>query len=435
MIKNFGFIRSEIDDTQYIFGASPLLSNDINPSGDWEKFLPDFEYQAEGYETYGCVPYGTENAVQTLMNFHFGTKINYSERFAYNLASIVPPGSDPHFVNEIMRKYGFISQERLPRSSTLEEFKKPRPMTTDYLSLGQDWLKHYTFGHDWVFTNSPNKQARISLLQSALKKGTVCISVTAWWEVNGLFVDNGQPNTHWTQLYKIDDDGTMYVFDSYALIMDGVPLNAKKKLSPDHHIEMAKRYTVTIKDPTAQQKSLWDTILELWAKVFNLENVLKKDGEFIKPPLKDKIPEPLMPSKLDKLYDISRSYLGQHLTLDTAVPIRLGCAESVSFILKKCGYDIPYKGIPGTYTLYEWLQKNFTEIPQAEKGCIVISPTTVEVGHVGVVGAYNYMYKDDYAVMSNNSDNGIYDTDWRLKNWKEYYGFKRGLKVLFFKPK
>jgi hypothetical protein len=133
-----------------------------------------------------------------------------------------------------------------------------------------------------------------------------------------------------------------------------------------------------------------------------------------------------------KLYTIAKSFLGKRLTLDKSVPKDIGCAQAMSYILKEVGYKIPKGGISGTYTLYEWLNKNFYKTDKLEPGCILISVTGTGNGklrgHVGVV-------LDDGIIASNNSATGLLDTHWKYENWVPYYQQVGKLKTVIFKEK
>lgn len=122
---------------------------------------------------------------------------------------------------------------------------------------------------------------------------------------------------------------------------------------------------------------------------------------------------------------------GKRLTLDTKVPIALGCAQAVSYVLRECGYPIPKGGISGTYSLYEWLRKHFEEVGSIEDGDILISITGTgngtTRGHVGVVVGD--------MVYSNNSTTGKWDNHWTIPKWNEHYLQKGGLRTLLFRPK
>ena len=230
-LKNYGFIEPKIDKNHYIVGDGRLLGAAVlNPSGDWEKWLPVFEHQAKNFETYACTVFGLQSQVETMHKFLYGTEPNYDEKYNYNLANINPPGADPQITYETARRNGFI-QGLLPMTSTLEEFRTPRPMTEPYLSEGKKWLSSYFFDHDWVLTGNESQEQRIKTLREELKKSPIGLSVTAWYEENGVYVDKGQSNTHWVELYKVDD--YMHIFDSYDM--------SKKKLPFSHKTSYAKR--------------------------------------------------------------------------------------------------------------------------------------------------------------------------------------------------
>lgn len=132
---------------------------------------------------------------------------------------------------------------------------------------------------------------------------------------------------------------------------------------------------------------------------------------------------------MNKLYDIAKGHIGQHLSLNENVPHALGCAQAVSFILKELGQAIPKGGISGTASLYIWLQTRCDKIPDYEVGAIIISVTGTGLpgthGHVGVCG-YN-------AIMSNDSETGLWQPYWNISGWKGYYQDKLGMKVQFFR--
>lgn len=127
------------------------------------------------------------------------------------------------------------------------------------------------------------QEEKINLLKFALQRGTVCISVTAWYKnAQGFYYSPvGTSNGHWVHIYKIDDTG-IYVFDSY--LNDGTNL---KKLTLDHNIEYAKVYFFTI--PTPQQSKLSQFItmlLELVGiKTKQLETILVEQDTTNPPPM------------------------------------------------------------------------------------------------------------------------------------------------------
>jgi hypothetical protein len=140
------------------------------------------------------------------------------------------------------------------------------------------------------------------------------------------------------------------------------------------------------------------------------------------------------------IYQNLLTYLETHCTLDNTVPVDVGCAEAVSFILQKSGVaGLPLTGIAGTATLYEWLLANphFKRIYAPEPGALIISPTGYGYGpiqgHTGFVGKYGKMYSGDFGIVSNDSNTGLLLELWDVKRWQKYYGLQGGLPVAFFR--
>jgi hypothetical protein len=141
-----------------------------------------------------------------------------------------------------------------------------------------------------------------------------------------------------------------------------------------------------------------------------------------------------------KIYNNLLVYLETHCTLDNSVPVDVGCAEAVSFILKKSGVaGLPLTGIAGTATLYEWLSHNlaFKRVYAPEPGALIISPSgygnNSVSGHTGFVGKYGKMYPGDFGIVSNDSNTGLLLELWDVKRWQKYYGVQGGLPVAFFR--
>lgn len=136
---------------------------------------------------------------------------------------------------------------------------------------------------------------------------------------------------------------------------------------------------------------------------------------------------------MNNLYQIAKENLGTRQTLDANVPPEVGCAESVSSILKLAGVDISSTGIPGTASLFEWLKQNKNFVPIVGGPCaagdIIISPTGMGngkiPGHTGIMG--------NYGIMSNDSNTGLFLELWTLQKWQQYYQQYGGLPIYFFR--
>ena len=142
----------------------------------------------------------------------------------------------------------------------------------------------------------------------------------------------------------------------------------------------------------------------------------------------------------DFIYYKAKSFLGRHLTLDESVPKETGCAQAVSYVLKACGYDVGAKGISGTYELNEWLKKNAKVVRESDimEGDIICSATGTGNGkirgHVGVIAKENLVYKNDFGIMSNDSQTGLWRVNWSYKQWCGYYKKYGALSTNIYRP-
>lgn len=237
MTQKYGFNVPKILDNHFVFGGLSTLDLTIlNSGGQWDKFLPTYEAQNNGYETYGCTIWGTQNVIETLQKFIDKSDHNYSERYNYNIMEINPPGGDIQDVCESIRKYGLVNEAILDTPNTYEEFITPRPMTEEYLDVGSKWLKNWQFNHEWVFDMNASMDVKISAMKKALEYSPLGVSVTAWYEEDGIYIDKGEPNNHWCECYGYyESNGQTFwkIFDSYD--------NSLKILHPNHHILVAKK--------------------------------------------------------------------------------------------------------------------------------------------------------------------------------------------------
>lgn len=228
----YGLIQSLFDDTQYLLGVLPQDVQCID--GDWTNYLPKYEPQAEGYETWGCTVWGTQNCIETLYRRLYNIEPNYSERFTYLRAGLKEPGGDPHKVAECIRKDGLVDAFILPVPATYEEFMDSSPIDGSMLAKGQNWLVQHDFKHEWVWKGQKPLEERLKLMRRALQYSPLGVSVSAWYNE---YRDEGQPNNHWCMLFKIDTH--LHIFDSYDHSIKLLPL--------DHNIEMCKRFYVAKK--------------------------------------------------------------------------------------------------------------------------------------------------------------------------------------------
>ncbi len=229
------FIDFPLLADEYIFGESTMPKVIVHEAGDWRSFLPTFEDQRKGgVESYACVTYATQNAIETLMSAQFGEYEDYSERFTATLAGTTKNGNSPQKVSETIRKYGLIGETSLPFSDDIRSFEEYMVVPEEKKPEGKRWSRDWRLQHEWVITRKTRKEEKKERLTESLKLSPVGVSVCAWWEENGVYVKNGTDN-HYALLVAGDRD-YWYVLDTYPPFV--------KKLEKGYDFGVAKRYHV-----------------------------------------------------------------------------------------------------------------------------------------------------------------------------------------------
>jgi hypothetical protein len=245
-MKEFGLIEDLQELSAYIFGDGNVPFVPYQQDGNWEKYLPRYESQSDRFETYSCTVWGTQNCLETLHKRLYGEEPNYSERFTALLSGLDgTKGIDPQIPCESIRHDGLIDQQYMPMTNNKEDFFDKDGLTGSLLAKGQNWLLKHDFLHEWVWRGTrPNNY--MELLRNALKTSPLGVSVTAWREEDGVYVSDNGGNNHWCMLFKIDDEGYPWIFDSYD--------HSIKKLAKDHNIRRAKRFYINTKTRAAMTK-------------------------------------------------------------------------------------------------------------------------------------------------------------------------------------
>ena len=226
-MKNYGLkFEKPVKGKDYELGAFSSVPKEVlKPDGQWD--IPEFEHQASIFETQNCVAFGTTSILEMLLAEKYDEEKNFSDRYVGIIANTDPYGGNtPHKVIQAIRHFGLIPEEKLPYTSSLEEYYKPKP-PTEFLDEGKKFLKNYTIKHEFVSTDK---------IKEALQYSPVGISVYAWTQKDGIYYKpEGARDNHWVVCYGYSDKGWM-IFDSYD--------DYTKIYSFDADISIAKRYWI-----------------------------------------------------------------------------------------------------------------------------------------------------------------------------------------------
>lgn len=253
MTKNYGFIAPVIEEKNYVFGASPLTQNVLQPDGQWLSLLPKFEPQRKQLETSNCTGFGSLNIIEILLR-KLNIEDNYSDRYLGIVAGTYPPGNDPNTVAQAVRHNGVLEEKYLPFSDDLatvdEYYSFNGADETDCRAKGKKWLELFDYGHEYV----PNNQ--ISMME-ALKYSPLGASVVAWQQEDGLYYKRPeQQDNHWITIVGYEEGQYWVIYDSYE--SDSSPI---KKLRWDYPFGYVKRYSLGVRPEIKETLSWMERIL------------------------------------------------------------------------------------------------------------------------------------------------------------------------------
>lgn len=130
----------------------------------------------------------------------------------------------------------------------------------------------------------------------------------------------------------------------------------------------------------------------------------------------------------------AKKCLGKKLTV--TVDKEYGCMESMDRVYFKAtgryiNGNILRPEISTTRGYYTMLNsKKFIKVLTPRAGSIIISPTglgngSIKNGHTGCVSTNGL-------IMSNSSNSGLWEENWTINGWNNYYGVKGGFPIYFF---
>lgn len=251
----FGFISPTYNPQDYYLGQGNLPRIVLQEKGNWADSLPITEQQTRGIiyiiDSINCTAFATTSQIEAYEYKAFGERNNYSDRFVALMSGTTKYGNDPSRVYEAIRKFGLVPEEMCPWSDDIESID-------DYLSWkgvdkdaciaeGKKWLARKDFLHNWVFRAEQPLDEKINNMKTALRYSPLAIGVYAWEkDERGIYVRRGN-DTHWTDIYAIDN--VEFCFDSYDPFL--------KVLSADFNFYYCKRISIELKPAETKPKQTW----------------------------------------------------------------------------------------------------------------------------------------------------------------------------------
>ena len=237
---NYGLINSIPSPTDHLVLGGLTVEPSLLSSRNWSSYLPQFEHQKDyqyGFDTYGCVSYSGLNCLEILMKKKYNLDVNFSDRFTVVSSDTIPDlGNTFVKVANSIRNDGILLEGRLPfdAETKWEYYKEIDPETK---RRGELVANNYDIRYAWVGWNGVSNE----VLYQALQYGPIQVTVKAWGAPNksGVYDYVDYDTNHAVTLFKMDKDGTKWIFDHYN--------EAIKELDPRFYIGAGLQYYVDIK--------------------------------------------------------------------------------------------------------------------------------------------------------------------------------------------
>ncbi len=188
--------------TDYRTGASPIVSAEVNPTGDWRDYLPSQErqYKEFSFDTMSCTAFSALNICETYINFFLQTgkltdshkvilqdyideqgKVNFSDRFTAIMSGTTKEGNYFQNVWESIRKDGLLPEKDLLfGGTTWDEYHDTTKITEAMKIKAKKILDVFSFLYEWV-SFTPNTDFSIPLkhapLQGAVNNATHAVEL------------------------------------------------------------------------------------------------------------------------------------------------------------------------------------------------------------------------------------------------------------------
>lgn len=199
-----------------------------------------------------------------------------SERFLEILSGVHDNGNSQMQAWVLMQKYGLIPRDKLTYSKEQaqrwftkflfnQDYFNPKAITPEMIELGRQSLNYINISRQWIGTMW--KTPDMNILRAALKQAPLQIGIpipanVQLWNSEYVQYDNKKTADHAIQLYKINDNDSLAIFDQY--------LPNLKTLSKGYYIPLVTQgiimaTPVVVAPPT----SFWD---RFYTALFNWYN-------------------------------------------------------------------------------------------------------------------------------------------------------------------
>lgn len=148
-MENTGIILGQ-RNSDYIGNTLPYEV--LNPSGNWEPWLPPGEWQRiDPLDVMACVSFSALNVLETLYFFLTNTRRNFSDRFTARMSGTTPVGNWLWKVGDSIRKDGLVDESDWAWTMSIigwDAYYATPPM--EVINKAKEFLKEWTVNYEFI---------------------------------------------------------------------------------------------------------------------------------------------------------------------------------------------------------------------------------------------------------------------------------------------
>jgi len=341
-----------------------------------------------------------------------GDRVIFSDAFVAINSGTTRQGNSLKAPLEAIRKKGLVPNFMLPLLPDMswEDYHSKSRITPEIEKLGYAFADRFNINYEEV------KSIHFA---DANKDSMLVVAGYAWSTPKDgrYYRTEHEPNHAWMNIKP-----QYYAFDSYE---EGRGDFIKELNADFKFYDFGYRVYVSAENTEAELNIQLGIIAQMLNAISKwLQSFVQKDRSVVLPQ-----PEPVATLR-EKLHTEARGRLGTDVSPRDLVVDNLGCAESVSNLIKTQLPNFPL--ITGTWTLWDYFNKDrrFAKTLDPKPGTIIISPTAtgngmIRNGHVGI-------FTEGGVIMSSDSTSGYWMENYTIQKWVDRFRMQGGFPIYYY---
>ena len=241
----------DVRPTDFMAGGETgiLARSVLAPSGQLDEYLPDEETQFDFlFDTFGCVSFSANNAIETIFNFMLSHglfsaekvqwlrdhkyidyrtgKVNFSDRFTAKMSGTTKNGNSLGAVGDSCRHNGLVPESMWPWPKEMTENMSAEEKWMLYYAavpqavqdMGKEFAELFDIAYQWIIVGNSSESENLIKQYLPLGPLQIASSVCLPWnanEANPPINGCGCGAQHATLLYGYEDKVAYKDFDQY----------------------------------------------------------------------------------------------------------------------------------------------------------------------------------------------------------------------------